>query len=128
MDFRNPAYNAYGTIDCEINHPQYGWIPFTADPNDTGAKFDVAEVFAALGAAAAAYVPPTAEELAALEAARQADIIAAIKNRFDDLDGTDRVLLKIAFVLYNDIRGLKGQPPITKARFRSWVDGQIQGE
>lgn len=23
-----------GQIDCEINHPQFGWIPFTADPND----------------------------------------------------------------------------------------------
>ena len=35
MEFRNPAYNAYGTIDCEINHPQYGWIPHTipADEN-----------------------------------------------------------------------------------------------
>ena len=29
MEFRNPAYNAYGTIDCEINHPDYGWIPHT---------------------------------------------------------------------------------------------------
>lgn len=31
---RNPRYNAFGTIDCEINHPVHGWIPFTADPND----------------------------------------------------------------------------------------------
>lgn len=23
-----------GRIDCEINHPNLGWIPFTADPND----------------------------------------------------------------------------------------------
>jgi len=34
MEFRNPAYNAYGTIDCEINHPVYGWIPTTASAND----------------------------------------------------------------------------------------------
>jgi len=35
MEFRNPAYNAFGTIDCEINHPVYGWIPHTiaADEN-----------------------------------------------------------------------------------------------
>lgn len=29
MEFRSPAYNGQGTIDCEINHPQYGWIPHT---------------------------------------------------------------------------------------------------
>lgn len=34
MEFRNPVFNAIGTIDCEINHPVYGWVPFTADPND----------------------------------------------------------------------------------------------
>jgi hypothetical protein len=35
MNYRNPKYTADGRIDCEIEHPQYGWIPFTADPNDT---------------------------------------------------------------------------------------------
>lgn len=35
MEFRNPTYNARGTIDVEINHPTLGWVPFTADPNDT---------------------------------------------------------------------------------------------
>lgn len=34
MEIRNPAFNAFGTIDCEINHPVHGWIPFTADPAD----------------------------------------------------------------------------------------------
>lgn len=35
MNVRNPKYNAVGTIDCEIEHPVYGWIPFTASPDDT---------------------------------------------------------------------------------------------
>lgn len=34
MDIRNPIFTADGRIDCEIDHPKYGWIPFTADPND----------------------------------------------------------------------------------------------
>lgn len=34
MEFRNPVYNSIGTIDVEINHPVYGWIPFTASPDD----------------------------------------------------------------------------------------------
>jgi hypothetical protein len=35
LDFRNPVFNAAGTIDLEIDSPQFGWIPFTASPNDT---------------------------------------------------------------------------------------------
>lgn len=31
---RNPSFNKHGTIDCEIEHPLYGWIPFTASPDD----------------------------------------------------------------------------------------------
>lgn len=32
---RNPRYNQDGvTIDCEIEHPIFGWIPFTANPDD----------------------------------------------------------------------------------------------
>lgn len=34
MNFRNPIYTKDGRINCEIEHPEYGWIPFTADPND----------------------------------------------------------------------------------------------
>lgn len=34
LETRNARTNDDGTIDCEINHPQFGWIPFTADPND----------------------------------------------------------------------------------------------
>lgn len=37
MQIRNPVFNAQGTIDCEIEHPVYGWIPFTASPNDSEA-------------------------------------------------------------------------------------------
>ena len=24
-----------GIINCELDHPEHGWIPFTIDPNDT---------------------------------------------------------------------------------------------
>ena len=34
IEIRNPKYNTSGTIDCEINHPKYGWIEFTANPKD----------------------------------------------------------------------------------------------
>ena len=35
MEIRNAIYNAFGTIDCEINNPKFGWIPFTASPDDS---------------------------------------------------------------------------------------------
>jgi len=34
MEYRNATFNRHGTIDCEINHPKFGWIPFTASPDD----------------------------------------------------------------------------------------------
>lgn len=34
MDVRNLKFNESGAVDCEINHPNYGWIPFTASPDD----------------------------------------------------------------------------------------------
>jgi hypothetical protein len=68
MNYRNPAYLEDGRIDCEIEHPEYGWIPFTCDPNDKGASFDTAALFAEMQPHAAPYTPPpppSDEELAA---------------------------------------------------------------
>ena len=56
MNFRNAKYNQFGTIDCEIEHPVYGWVPFTADPADVEPLG--AEVFNAAKAEAAEYIAP----------------------------------------------------------------------
>lgn len=34
MEYRNARWNGLGGIDCEINHPRFGWLPFTASPDD----------------------------------------------------------------------------------------------
>jgi hypothetical protein len=34
MEYKNAKYNKYGTIDCDINHPEFGWIPTTLSPED----------------------------------------------------------------------------------------------
>ncbi|WP_170940341.1 hypothetical protein [Bordetella genomosp. 7] len=34
MKYRSPRYNAVGSIDIELYHPEFGWIPFTASPDD----------------------------------------------------------------------------------------------
>jgi hypothetical protein len=45
VNYRNPKFCSDGIrIDCEIEHPAFGWIPFTCDPADTGAQFDVQEL------------------------------------------------------------------------------------
>ncbi|MDX5413413.1 MAG: hypothetical protein LPK02_10245, partial [Rhodobacterales bacterium] len=60
-EHRNPTFNALGGIDCEINHPDFGWIPFTASPDDP--EPIGAAIFAAAQAEAAPYVaPPPAPE------------------------------------------------------------------
>lgn len=76
MEFRNPKFiNAQNTqIDCEINHPNFGWIPFTCDPNDTGALIDVKSLFAQMIAAGVkpyvAYQPTQQDKEAAIRAER----------------------------------------------------------
>ena len=39
-EIRNPAYNADGLINLEINHPEYGWIPYTLDMSDKDTTID----------------------------------------------------------------------------------------
>ena len=34
MDIKDLKYNAAGTVDMQIFHPTYRWIPFTASPDD----------------------------------------------------------------------------------------------
>ena len=66
---RNASYiDADGNIDCEINHPEYGWIPYTLRDDDTDMTVDNEAVKAILGSNIMAYVPPTQAELDALAA------------------------------------------------------------
>ena len=73
MNYKNPTYNANGTIDMEINHPVYGPIPFTASPDDPEEHGRL--LFADAQATAAPYVAPPPDVprlLAQLSAARKA--------------------------------------------------------
>ena len=57
-------------MDVEINHPNYGWIPYTVDPADTDTTIDNDAVMALIGTDFAAYVPPTQAELDAAAASQ----------------------------------------------------------
>ena len=80
MQYRNAAYNKDGTIDCELQHPQFGWIPFTASPADTETLGrDLYQSIIESGEEIAAYEPPSPEELLAAAQARQ---ILAINDAY----------------------------------------------
>ena len=70
-------------MDVEINHPDYGWIPYTVDPADTDTTIDNDEVMALIGTDFAAYVAPTQAEL---DAALAAEVRADRDARLTEVD------------------------------------------
>jgi len=73
MNYKNAKYiNDSGLIDCEIEHPKYGWIPYTLDPNDTDMTINNNELLSAMekNNDVESYVAPTQEELDSQEAIR----------------------------------------------------------
>ena len=52
-------------MDVEINHPEFGWIPYTLDTSDTDMTIDNDDLMALIGTDFAAYSAPTSEKLAA---------------------------------------------------------------
>ena len=73
------SMNAANTsIDVEINHPDYGWIPYLLTDYDEDTTIDNAEVMALIGTDFAAYVAPTQAELDASTAAQ-------VRSKRDDI-------------------------------------------
>jgi hypothetical protein len=83
MKFRNPVFTAEHSIDCEIEHPEYGWIPFTCDPHDTGAEFDTAALYAEMEPLTAPYVPPPPPGPAEVAAAMRETFRIAVQDHVD---------------------------------------------
>ena len=73
MIIRNAQYTKDGGIDCEVDHPQYGWIPYTI-PKDGG--FETMAMFELAAQTAAPYVPDPEQELADARAAKINEINA----------------------------------------------------
>jgi len=99
MNYRNAKYyNDEGVINCEIEHPDYGWIPYTLHPDDTDMTVNNDDLLVAMAKAddVAPYVPPTQAELDAtlseqLRVKRDAllvevDAIAGNALRWESLD------------------------------------------
>lgn len=78
-------------MDAEINHPDYGWLPYTVDPSDTDTTIDNDEVMALIGDNFTAYVAPTQAEL---------DAALAVEVRAD----RDARLLEVDAIAGNALR------------------------
>ena len=108
MEIRNQQFNAHGTIDLEINHPQFGWIPFSASPDDVeahGREIYAAAIAGEFGAIAP-YVAPVVPE-PTLEQ-RIASYKAAVQKHLDDAakaKGYDDIVSACSYAGYaNDFR------------------------
>lgn len=78
METRNAQYNKFGGIDCEINHPVFGWIPSTLSEDDAETAGLFAQVLAAGNIAA--YVPPQTPTQAEIDAQRKNEIMQRLKQ------------------------------------------------
>lgn len=62
-EYRNAKYiNSQNWIDCEINHPVHGWIPYTLNPNEVDGIVDNLYLIEQI-TDATIYVAPTQEEI-----------------------------------------------------------------
>jgi hypothetical protein len=64
MQVKNLQYNEVNAINCEVEHPQFGWIPFTASPDDVEqmGRDIYAQAVAGDYGPVATYAPPQKEE------------------------------------------------------------------
>jgi hypothetical protein len=123
MNYRNPIYTENGSIDCEIEHPDYGWIPFTASPDDCEAHGR--ELFAHIKAndKVEAYVPPppppppTTEQLDAEARAKRKQLLETIVDpvvsnplRWNDLTADQQQAYKDYRQALLDITDQDGYP------------------
>jgi len=73
MEYRNAKFTAQpNVIDCEIEHPEFGWIPYTLNPADTDQTVNNADLMALVQGRndVAEYVEPPVDPKALASEAR----------------------------------------------------------
>ena len=111
-------YNENGTIDTEINHPQFGLIPITVSKDDP----ETAHIFDKLKDTAEPYTPPvlSAEELKAI---KMAEFEQAVQNNLDTTaqsKGYDSILSACTYAGYANPFQVEGQK-FTEWRGNVWA-------
>lgn len=86
IELRNASYNRIGTIDVEMNHPDFGWIAFTCDPDDTMEySADIHDRALAMNPAAYVAPPPTVPQVVSPYQARVALLNAGLLDQLTTL-------------------------------------------
>jgi hypothetical protein len=120
MNFRSATWNALGTIDLEIEHPIFGWVPFTASPNDP--ELAGKQIYAeASKGTVAPYVPPPpiVIDLSALD-------MAALNAALTEPGSVVRALGLVMFAEVNKLRVKNGDPAYTMPQFVTALKAQMR--
>jgi hypothetical protein len=118
MNAKNPKHTSDQTIDLDIEHPEFGWIPFTASPNDVEEKGRdlYAQAIAGDFGPVAAYVPPPPHISTSVENKTEAERRLAETDWVNEPDvhdtaNTPHLTNRNAFLTYRSaIRGVAVSP------------------
>lgn len=116
MNYRNARYIDAVRIDCEIEHPVYGWVPYTLDPTDTDKTIDNDVLLALMTSVGdvAPYTPPSAEEMYTQEAIATRDKRGTLLAASDWTQVADAPVDQVAWAAYRqalrDVPAQEGFP------------------
>lgn len=122
MIARGMKFTSDGCIDCEINHPDYGWIPFTASPNDPeehGRNIHAACLSGEHGPVAAYVAPPPPPVVIPAEVTMRQARLALLG--IDKLDDVDAALASIADPAQRKAAQIEWEYSSTVKRDSAWV-------
>ena len=128
MEFRNAVYNRHGTIDCDVNHPKFGWIAFTAspdDPEDVGKAIYAAAAKGNVGE----YVPPeVVVEVPSRITARQFKMQLEIDGLTSTVEGWVAQQTKLVQIAYANSGTFVRSEPMMVAGFRALGFSEAAGD
>ena len=100
------SLNAENTwFKVEINHPEFGWIPYGLTPHDTDMTVDNSVLLELIGSDFEAYVAPTQAEL-------DAELAASLRAQRDD-----KLVEEVDPIVTNPIRWAE----LTDAKQAEWT-------
>ena len=100
------SLNAENTaFEVEINHPEFGWIPYGLMPDDEDATVNNSVLLELIGSDFEAYVAPTQEEL-------DAELAASLRAQRDD-----KLVQEVDPIVTNPLRWAE----LTEAKQAEWT-------
>jgi hypothetical protein len=106
-ELRNPKYSAAG-IDCEILHPVYGWLPFTATATGDSVVVDVYQRALLMSPAPADPVPIIVPQSVTMRQARLAllgaGMLPTVEAALDALSEPQRTAARIEWDYSNEVQ------------------------